>query len=98
LGPSRQRDDLGRLSPLALIPALTASIILARRDTIVAQEASLQADANPLQALTPTNRSNPMVEATKSYKERMREARAKARAKRDAEKAEWHRRAELRYR
>jgi len=77
---------------------LTASIILARRDTIVAQEASLQADANPLQALTPTNRSNPMVEATKSYKERMREARAKARAKRDAEKAEWHRRAELRYR
>jgi hypothetical protein len=38
-----------------------------------------------------------MVEATKSCKERMREARAKARAKRDAEKAEWHRRAELRY-
>src|SRR6476660_1004577 len=34
-----------------------------------------------------------MVEATKSYKERMREARAK----REAEKAEWHRRAELRY-
>jgi hypothetical protein len=26
LGPSRQRDDLGRLSLLALIPALTASI------------------------------------------------------------------------
>ena len=38
-----------------------------------------------------------MVEATKSCKERMREAGAKARAKRDAEKAEWHRRAELRY-
>ena len=38
-----------------------------------------------------------MVEATKSYKERMREARAEARAKREAEKAEWHRRAELRY-
>ena len=38
-----------------------------------------------------------MVEAIKSYKERMREARAEARAKRDAEKAEWHRRAELRY-
>src|SRR6476660_4925827 len=34
-----------------------------------------------------------MVEATKSYKERMREARAK----REAEQAEWHRRAELRY-
>jgi hypothetical protein len=31
---------------------------LARRDTIVAQEASLQADANPLQALTPTKQSN----------------------------------------
>jgi hypothetical protein len=30
-----------------------------------------------------------MVEATKSYKERMREARAEARAKREAEKAEY---------
>ena len=38
-----------------------------------------------------------MVEATKSYKERMREARAAARAKREAEQAEWHRRAEPRY-
>ena len=38
-----------------------------------------------------------MVEATKSYKERMREARAEARAKREAEKAEWHRQIELRY-
>jgi hypothetical protein len=38
-----------------------------------------------------------MVEATKSYKERMAAARAEARAKREAEKAEWHRRAELRY-
>ena len=38
-----------------------------------------------------------MVEATKSYKERMKAARAEARAKREAEKAEWHRRAELRY-
>ena len=38
-----------------------------------------------------------MAEATKSYKERMREARAEARAKREAAKAEWHRRTELRY-
>jgi hypothetical protein len=38
-----------------------------------------------------------MVEATKSYKERMAAARAEARAKREAEKGEWHRRAELRY-
>jgi hypothetical protein len=37
-----------------------------------------------------------MVEAnSKSYKERMREARAAARAKREAEKAEWLRRAEI---
>jgi hypothetical protein len=38
-----------------------------------------------------------MAEVTKSYKERMREARAEARAKREAAKAEWHRRTELRY-
>jgi hypothetical protein len=37
-----------------------------------------------------------MVEATKSYKERMREARAEASARRKAEKAEWRRRVELR--
>ena len=30
--------------------------------------------------------------ATQSYRERMNAARAEARAKRDAEKAEWHRR------
>ena len=35
--------------------------------------------------------------AAPSYRERMKAARAEARAKRDAEKAEWHRRAELRY-
>jgi hypothetical protein len=34
--------------------------------------------------------------ATPSYKERMRAARAEARAKRQAEKAEWHRQIELR--
>ena len=34
--------------------------------------------------------------ASQSYKERMRAARAEARAKRDAEKAEWRRRLELR--
>ena len=33
--------------------------------------------------------------ATPSYKERMRAARAEARAKREAEKAEWHRQIEL---
>ena len=38
-----------------------------------------------------------MVAATQSYRERMKAARAEARAKREAEKAEWHRRAELRY-
>ena len=37
-----------------------------------------------------------MVEATKSYKVRMREARAQASAQRKAEKAEWRRRVELR--
>ena len=37
-----------------------------------------------------------MVEAIKSYKERMREARAEARAKRKAEQAERHRQIELR--
>ena len=35
--------------------------------------------------------------AAPSYRERMKAARAVARAKREAEKAEWHRRAELRY-
>jgi hypothetical protein len=35
--------------------------------------------------------------ATPSYRERMKAQRAETRAKRDAEKAEWHRRAELRY-
>jgi hypothetical protein len=34
--------------------------------------------------------------ATQSYSERMKAQRAEARAKREAEKAEWHRRAELR--
>ena len=34
--------------------------------------------------------------ATQSYRERMKAARAEARAKREAEQAEWHRRAELR--
>jgi hypothetical protein len=33
--------------------------------------------------------------ATQSYRERMKAQRAEARAKRDAEKAEWHRRLEL---
>jgi hypothetical protein len=37
------------------------------------------------------------VMATQSYRERMKAQRAEARAKREAEKAEWHRRAELRY-
>ena len=37
-----------------------------------------------------------MVEAIKSYKERMREARAQASAQRKAEKAEWQREIELR--
>jgi hypothetical protein len=36
-----------------------------------------------------------MVEATKSYKERQREARAEARAKREAERAAWRRQIEL---
>ena len=36
-----------------------------------------------------------MDEATPSYKERMAAARAAARAQREAEKAEWHRRIEL---
>jgi hypothetical protein len=36
-----------------------------------------------------------MDEAPKSYRERQREARAAARAKREAEKAAWHRRIEL---
>jgi hypothetical protein len=35
--------------------------------------------------------------ATQSYRERMKAARAEARAKREAEKSEWHRRIELRY-
>ena len=35
--------------------------------------------------------------ATQSYRERMKAQRAEARAKREAEQAEWHRRAELRY-
>ena len=35
--------------------------------------------------------------ATQSYRERMKAQRAEAPAKREAEKAEWHRRAELRY-
>ena len=38
-----------------------------------------------------------MVAATQSYREKMKAQRAEARAKREAEKAEWHRRAELRY-
>jgi len=38
-----------------------------------------------------------MVAATQSYRERLKAQRAEARAKREAEKAEWHRRAELRY-
>jgi hypothetical protein len=36
-----------------------------------------------------------MVAATQSYRERMAAARAEARAQREAEKAEWHRRIEL---
>ena len=36
-----------------------------------------------------------MDEAPKSYRERQKEARAQARAKREAEKAAWHRRLEL---
>ena len=36
-----------------------------------------------------------MDEATQSYRERMKAQRAEARAKRDADKAEWHRRIEL---
>ena len=35
--------------------------------------------------------------ATQSYRERLKAQRAETRAKREAEKAEWHRRAELRY-
>ena len=35
--------------------------------------------------------------ASQSYRERMKAQRAEARAKREAEQAEWHRRAELRY-
>ena len=35
--------------------------------------------------------------ATQSYRERMKAQRAAAGAKREAEQAEWHRRAELRY-
>jgi hypothetical protein len=35
--------------------------------------------------------------ATPSYRERMKAARAEARAKREAEQAEWRRRIELRY-
>ena len=35
--------------------------------------------------------------ATQSYRERLKAQRADARAKREAEQAEWHRRAELRY-
>jgi hypothetical protein len=38
-----------------------------------------------------------IVMATQSYRERMKAQRAEARAKRQAEQAEWHRRAELRY-
>ena len=34
---------------------------------------------------------------TQSYRERLKAQRAETRAKREAEKAEWHRRAELRY-
>ena len=34
--------------------------------------------------------------ATQSYRERLKAQRAEARAKREAEQAEWHRRAELR--
>jgi hypothetical protein len=47
-------------------------------------------------ALT-TTESEHNVMATPSYRERMKAARAEARAKREAEKAEWHRRIELRY-
>ena len=36
-----------------------------------------------------------MDEATQSYRERMKAQRAEARGKRDADKAEWHRRIEL---
>ena len=37
-----------------------------------------------------------MVAATQSYRERLKAQRADARAKREAEQAEWHRRIELR--
>src|SRR5262249_14653496 len=47
-------------------------------------------------ALTPTaRRSRQMVEATQSYRERMKAARAEARAKREAEKAARQRELEL---
>jgi hypothetical protein len=51
--------------------------------------------ATAVLALTPTTRSNPMVEATQSYRERMKAARAAASARRKAEKAAWKHRVEL---
>jgi hypothetical protein len=47
-------------------------------------------------ALTTTT-AGVIVMATPSYREPMKAARAEARVKREAEKAEWHRRIELRY-
>jgi hypothetical protein len=65
----------------------------ARRDKIAAQEASLKADANPLQALTPTipEGANSMVEANHSLQQVALRARlaqaAITLAHREAEKA-----------
>jgi hypothetical protein len=67
-------------------------VALLRRDKMV----ELAKDANRSPALTTTT-DRSVVLATPSYRERMKAQRAEARAKRDAEKAEWHRRAELRY-
>jgi hypothetical protein len=47
-------------------------------------------------ALTTTIAGREIVMATQSYRELLKAQRAEARAKREAEKAEWHRRAELR--
>ena len=48
-------------------------------------------------ALTNNHGAMQWLRLPKSYRERLKAQRAETRAKREAEKAEWHRRAELRY-
>jgi hypothetical protein len=54
-----------------------------------------EADVWPYSIHLSNRREGKMDEASKSYRERQKETRAAARAKREAEKAAWHRRIEL---